>query len=132
MRRLFGFVGVVGAVAGAIAWQACTSPAAPGGILLTGYWGSDQGRLTAMQVSTQFTGACGSGNTSEPILLDKHGRFDMVGLYGENGKAQSGARFTGAVSEKKMTLRVMLADSSEAYGPMTLNLGQQPALASCH
>lgn len=130
MRKL-GLVVVLGAVAG-VAWQACKSPAAPGGILLTGSWGSEQGRFTATQVSTQFNGACGAGNTREPILLDKKGRFDMVGVYGASGGAQSAARFKGSVAEKKMTLRVMLADSSQAVAPVTLNLGQQPALASCH
>ena len=132
MRTLFRFVGVVGAVAGAIAWQACKSPAAPGGVLLTGYWGSAQGRLTATEASTQFTGACGGGGTSEPLLLDKHGRFNVVGLYGANGAAQSTARFKGSVASQKMMLRVMLGDSIQVVDPIELSLGQQPALASCH
>ena len=132
MSRLFGLFGIIGAMAGAIAWQACKSPTVPNGILLTGYWGSADGRLTATEVSTQFSGACGGGGTSEPILLDKHGRFNMVGLYGVSGGAQSAARFKGSVAAKKMVLRVMLADSSQAVAPIELNLGQQPALASCH
>ena len=132
MRRLFGLFGIVGAVAGAIAWQACKSPTVPDGILLTGSWGSDEGRFVATHASTQFSGACGSGNTNAPILLDKHGRFDMVGVYGASGTAQGTARFTGAVATQRLTLRVQMADSSRAFGPYTLNLGQQPALASCH
>ncbi len=130
MRKL-GLVVLLGAVAGA-AWQACKSPAAPGGILLMGSWGSEQGRLTATQVSTQFNGACGAGNTSEPILLDKKGRFNLVGVYGASGGAQSAARFKGSVGSEKIMLRVLLSDSSEAVAPVELHLGQQPALASCH
>jgi hypothetical protein len=38
----------------------------------------------------------------------------------------------GAVGEKTVTLRVMMADSSQALGPIMLHLGQQPALATCH
>jgi hypothetical protein len=101
-------------------------------VLLTGSWGSAQGRLSANEVSTQFTGACGSGSTNEPIMLDKHGRFDMLGRYGANGSVPTDARFKGAVSDRKLSLRVKLADSSDAVAPITLDLGQQPALATCH
>jgi hypothetical protein len=130
MRKKFGLVVLLGATAAGL-WAACTKPTAPGGILLTGLWGSDQSRLTATQVSTQFSGACGSGNTNEPIMLDKHGRFDMVGVYSANGTLSSPARFKGSISSKKLTLRVMRADSSHALGPIELDLGQQPALATC-
>ena len=131
MQRQLGWIALAGAAAAAI-WGACQSPIAPGGVLLTGTWGSPEGRFNATQVSTQFTGACGAGNTNEPIMLDKKGRFDLEGLYGVNGGAQSAARFKGSVGSKIVTLRVMLADSTEAVAPIVLHLGQQPALASCH
>jgi hypothetical protein len=100
--------------------------------MLTGQWGSEQGRFTATQASTAFNGACGSGSTIEPIMLDKKGRFDLTGLYGAAGTAQSTARFRGTVGSKTLTLRVMRSDSTEAVAPIVLNLGQQPALATCH
>ncbi|HET9862094.1 MAG TPA: hypothetical protein VFP37_01520 [Steroidobacteraceae bacterium] len=131
MQRHLGWIVLAGAL-GATVWGACETPTATGGILLTGQWGSDRGRLTATQVSTTFTGACGSGSTTEPIMLDKKGRFDMQGLYGATGAAQSSARFRGTVGSKTLTLRVMRADSTEAMAPIVLNLGQQPALATCH
>ncbi|HMG18296.1 MAG TPA: hypothetical protein VK573_06190 [Gemmatimonadales bacterium] len=131
MQRHLGWMALAGAVMATV-WSACQSPNAPGGILLTGVWGSDQGRFSATQVSTQFTGACGSGNSNEPIMLDKKGKFDLVGLYGTNGSPKSAARFKGSVGSKVLTLRVMMADSSEALAPIVLNLGQQPALATCH
>ena len=133
MRKV-GWFGVAMGLATGVAgvWSACKSPVAAGGVMLTGRWGSPQGRLTANEVSTQFTGACGSGNTSEPIMLDKHGRLDMVGRYSVTGSVSSDARFKGVVSDKKLTLRVKLADSSDAVAPITLDLGQQPALATCH
>jgi hypothetical protein len=112
-------------------YSACQSPVAAGGIMLTGQWGSEQGRFTATQVSTAFNGACGSGSTLEPIMLDKKGRFDLTGLYGAAGTAQSEVRFRGSVGSKTLTLRVQRADSSEAVPPIVLNLGQQPTLASC-
>jgi hypothetical protein len=111
---------------------ACQSTTAPDGVLLMGSWGSDQGRLTATQVTTVWSGSCGSGTASKPIMLDKHGHFDIVGIYGAAGTAQQSARFTGTVSEKKLQLKVLRADSSVAFGPIMLDLGQQPALATCH
>jgi hypothetical protein len=133
MRRVEWFGVAMGLAAGvAGVWTACKSPVAAGGVLLTGRWGSPQGRLTATEVSTQFNGACGSGTTNQPIMLDRHGRFDLLGRYGVSGSPSTDARFKGAVSDKRITLRVKLADSSEAVAPVTLDLGQQPALATCH
>ena len=131
MRRHLGWMIVAGAVA-ATAWGACQSPTATGGVLLTGQWGSQQGRLTATQVTTTFNGACGSGSANEPIMLDKKGRFDIVGQYGAAGTAQGAARFRGAVGTKTLTLRVLKSDSTEAVPTIVLDLGQQPALATCH
>lgn len=133
MRKVGWFGVAMGlAAGGAGAWGACKSPVAGGGVLLTGSWGSPQGRLSANEVSAQFTGACGSGSTNEPIMLDKHGRFDMVGRYSVTGSVSTDARFRGAVSDRKLSLHVKLADSTDAVAPITLDLGQQPALATCH
>ena len=54
--KTLGLLGLVALAAGA----ACNSPTAPGGILLMGSWGSEQGHLTATKVSTQFVGSCGT------------------------------------------------------------------------
>ena len=113
-------------------WGACKSPAAVGGIMLTGSWGSTDGKLTATEVNTVFTGACGSGNTNQPIMLDKHGRFDLTGIYGASGSAQTSARFVGATGERTLTLRILAADSTQIAGPFVLQLDQHPAMASCH
>ena len=131
MQRHLGWMILVGALAATV-YSACQSPTATGGVMLTGQWGSEQGRFTATQVSTAFNGACGAGSTTAPIMLDKKGRFDLTGLYGAPGTAQSTARFRGTVGSKTLTLRVLRADSSEAVAPIVLNLGQQPALATCH
>jgi hypothetical protein len=113
-------------------WGACKSPTATGGVLLTGAWGSTDGRLTGTEVNSVFTGPCGSGHTNEPIMQDRHGHFDLSGTYGVSGGISSDARFMGAVGDKTITLRVKMADSSQAVGPVTMHLGQQPTLASCH
>ena len=131
MQRHMGWIVLAGALSATL-WGACQSPTATGGILLTGQWGSEQGRLTATQVSTTFNGACGAGSTTEPIMLDKKGRFDIVGTYGAAGTAQAAARFRGAVGSRTLTLRVLRGDSTDAVAPIVLNLGQQPALATCH
>ena len=133
MRKVGWFGVAMGLAAGvASVWTACKSPVAAGGVLLTGTWGSPQGHFTGTEVSTQFTGPCGSGNTNEPIMLDKHGSFALVGRYGAAGGVFSDARFVGTVSSKKIQLRVKMADSSMAVAPITLDLGQQPTLATCH
>jgi len=131
MQRYLGRIALAGAAAATL-WGACESPTATGGILLTGQWGSAQGRFTATQVTTVFNGACGSGSSNEPLMLDKKGRFDLTGLYGAAGTAQAAARFRGAVSSKTLTLRVLKSDSTEAVPTIVLDLGQQPALATCH
>ena len=131
MHRHLGWMVLVGALTVTV-YSACQSPVAAGGIMLTGQWGSEQGRFTATQVSTAFNGACGSGSTLEPIMLDKKGRFDIVGQYGAAGTAQGPARFRGAVGTKTLTLRVLKSDSTEAVPTIVLDLGQQPALATCH
>jgi len=130
MQRQLGWM-VLACALTATVYSACQSPVAAGGVMLTGQWGSDQGRFTATQASTVFNGACGSGSTTLPIMLDKKGRFDLTGLYGAAGTAQAAARFRGSVGSKTLTLRVLRADSSEAVAPIVLNLGQQPTLASC-
>ena len=131
MQRQLGWFVLAGAVAATV-WGACQSPTATGGVLLTGQWGSERGRFTATQVTTTFNGACGSGSTTEPIMLDKKGRFDIVGLYGAAGTAQGSARFHGTVASKTLTLRVLRSDSTEVVPTIVLNLGQQPPLATCH
>ena len=55
MQRHLGWMVLVGALAATV-YSACQSPVAAGGIMLTGQWGSEQGRFTATQVSTVFDG----------------------------------------------------------------------------
>jgi len=131
MQRQLGWI-VLATAAAATLWGACQAPNAPGGVLLTGTWGSPEGHFSATQVSTQFSGACGSGNTSVPIMLDKKGRFELVGVFGTNGSPKTMARFMGSVGSRVLTLRVMMADSTQALAPVVLNLGQRPTLATCH
>ena len=117
---------------GLVALAACNSPTAPGGILLMGSWGSEQGHLTATKVSTQFVGSCGTGNTIKPIMLDRHGKFNVIGTYGGSPTSYQTARFIGAIGSGTITLRVVGADSAMAVAPIVMRLGQQPALATCH
>src|SRR5947207_12741182 len=114
------------------AGAACNSPTEHGGILLMVSWGSEQGHLTATKDSTQFVGSCGTGNTIKPIMLDRHGKFNVIGTYGGSPTSYQTARFIGAIGSGTITLRVVGADSAMAVAPIVMRLGQQPALATCH
>lgn len=110
---------------------ACNAPQAPGGVLLQGSWGSDQGRLTATQTNVQWSGACGSGTTSEPILLDKHGKFEITGTYRPLGSATSRTvQYQGEPSRGRMTLLVRMSDT-EKVGPLTLSLNDNTPTGAC-
>ena len=128
--QAFGFA-IAFAVGVAGVWGACASPTGAGGVLLTGLWGSTQGRLTATESSVRWLGACNSGGTDEPILLDRNGHFDLQGTFGVNGQPPSEARFSGSVAPKQLTLQVFMADSSKALGPVTLEFGQQSVVGAC-
>jgi hypothetical protein len=132
MTRLeaFGWVLGIAAVTAGI-WGACSSPIAPDGVVLTGSFGSEQGRLTATSVSSQFTGSCGSGNTIKPIMLDRHGNFNLIGTYGRPGTAYQTARFIGKIGSGTVTLRIVMGDSTTAVAPIVMQQGQQPSLAAC-
>jgi hypothetical protein len=123
MKR-FGWVVVLGGL------MACnTTPVAPGGVLVKGTWGSPQGRLAAMDASVQWTGACGTGSASQPILLDRKGRFDLTGTYTPAGSAPQQAQFLGKPDHGVMELTVKLP--SQTIGPMVLELNQQPPMGAC-
>src|SRR2546423_15411937 len=101
---------------GLVALAACNSPTAPGGILLMGSWGSEQGHLTATKVSTQFVGSCGTGNTIKPIMLDRHGKFNVNGTYGGSPTSYQTARFIGAISSGELPLTGSDNDPTIAVG----------------
>lgn len=114
-----------------VALGACNAPQAPGGVLLQGVWGSDQGRLTATQSSVIWSGACGSGTTSTPILLDKHGKFEITGTYRAAGSATTRTvQYQGEPAKGRMTLLVRMSDT-EKVGPLTLNLNDNTPTGAC-
>jgi len=126
MRKLTLAV-LVGAVGAA---GACNAPQAPGGVLLQGMWGSDQGRLTATQSSVTWSGACGSG-TAEPIMLDKHGKFEIAGTYRAAGSATTrNVQYQGEPSKGRLTLLVRMSDT-EKVGPIMLNLNDNTPTGVC-
>jgi hypothetical protein len=110
---------------------ACNAPQAPGGVLLQGVWGSDQGRLTATQSSVTWSGACGSGTTSTPIMLDKHGKFEIAGTYRPAGSTTDRAvQYQGEPSRGRMMLLVRMSDT-ERVGPLLLNLNDNTPTGVC-
>jgi hypothetical protein len=122
--KKYGWMILVSALA------ACSStPVSSDGILLTGMWGSDQGRLTATQTTVRWTGACGSGSTSKPIMLDKHGRFDIEGVY--TAGSSHPARYKGETSPGRVSLTVKQSDTEAMVGPLVLDLNSQATVGAC-
>lgn len=105
-----------------------------------GAWGGEH-------VSLQVTGGgaaaefdCGRAVISQPLKLDRRGRFDVAGTYYEErgGPVRQGARdagrparFAGRVRGGEMRLTVTLTDEKELIGRFVLARGREPSLVKC-
>jgi len=78
-----------------------------------------------------WAGACGSGSTSQPIMLDKKGHFDLAGTYTAAGGSAETARYQGTPSNGRMTLTVKLMGSNTQVGPLLLDLNGQTPTGAC-
>jgi hypothetical protein len=83
---------------------------------------------------------CAHGSIEHPIVLDKKGRFDVLGIYvREHGGPifedepldAHPARYTGRVYRKLMSITVTLTDTMETIGGYTLIYGQSPHVTKC-
>ena len=107
--------------------------------LPTGTWGGQHiiMEVTARSVSIEYD--CAHATIDQPIILDRHGRFNVSGRqFPEHGgpvreESNDGypARFAGQVKGNVMTLTVTNSHTNESIGTFTLTHGQQSRLMKC-
>jgi hypothetical protein len=74
--------------------------------------------------------------TTEPILLDRDGRFDVRGKHIKehggpiraNENSSHAARYTGTVIGQEMTFTVVLIDTGESVGTFKVTHGRKPRI----
>lgn len=115
---------------------ACSAPGTPPSEI-TGLWGGDDAGLVVSDSDTTHVHiGCNSGNVPQRISPDPDGRFDVAGEF-TTGAHPVGpgtvhpARFRGRVTGTRMTLEVVLLDTAEGFGPVTLTLGREPVMGPC-
>ena len=107
--------------------------------LPTGTWGGQHisMEVTARQTSIEYD--CAHATIDLPIILDRHGRFNVRGRqFPEHGgpvreESSEGypARFSGEVKGNSMALRVENSATRELIGNFTVVYGAQPRLFKC-
>lgn len=105
-----------------------------------GKWG---GRHVGMDVTAE--GAlldfdCAHATINQPLKLDGAGNFDVQGRYtkehggpvrSDEDQSGSAARFRGHFAGKTLTITITLDDSTESFGPFTLEHGKYPRIFKC-
>jgi hypothetical protein len=113
--------------------------AAPDGrALATGAWGGEHIVLEVSERGAEAEFDCAHGQVTQPIMLDKHGDFDVAGTFtreqggpmrrDENVTAAP-ARYLGHVDGHIMSLTVTLGKGK--MGSFTLIRGSLPNLTKC-
>jgi hypothetical protein len=104
-----------------------------------GIWGGEhiQIEVTNKEVTVEFD--CAHGTITGPLLTDSEGRFQATGTFqrehggpvrnGETGGAA--AIYSGSVKDKRLTLTVKFANSSEVIGTFKLMHGSDGQLTKC-
>ncbi|HEX9629486.1 MAG TPA: hypothetical protein VF961_05665 [Pyrinomonadaceae bacterium] len=106
--------------------------------LPSGSWGGMHIALEVGASSATFEFDCAHGVVTEPILLDKDGRFDVIGSYVVEGPGPvregkekgSNARYLGTVHDDTITLKVK-PDGSDGID-FSLILGKSGKIHKCY
>jgi hypothetical protein len=117
------------------------SPVAPAGPrVAAGNWGGEHVALAVADDGAHVEFDCASGDISEPMILDRGGRFAVDGVYvqGHPGPVQAGevaekkpARYAGTVDDRTMTLVITLKASNEIVGTFALGYGARSGVRKC-
>jgi hypothetical protein len=123
-----------------LAGLACSNPVGPDDTVAAGMWGGEHVALEVTAGSGRIEYDCAHGEISEPLRLDRDGRFDVTGTHTpehgapvrEDEKLISHpARYVGRVDDRRMTLTVTMTDNSETLGTFALTYGVPGRLMKC-
>ena len=113
--------------------------AAPdGSAVATGAWGGDHIILEVSERGGEAEFDCAHGQVTQPIMLDKHGDFDVAGTFTpehggpvrrDENVPVAPARYSGHFDGNTMSLTVTLG--KEKIGSFTLTRGSLPNLTKC-
>ena len=107
---------------------------------LTGDWGGLHVSLQLTSKSGTAEFDCAHGELNSPVVPDRNGRFDVPGTFIEDhgGPARLGeptgglrVRYSGRVTNGRMTLSVTRTNTDARLGSFTLERGREPALTKC-
>jgi hypothetical protein len=108
--------------------------------LATGIWAGEHISLEVTEQGGKVEYDCAHGTIPRRILLDRRGRFDVVGQHvAEHGgpvrqneqPTSYPVRFTGRVNGRRMELTLRNSVTKELIGNFMLNYGQEPRLMKC-
>jgi hypothetical protein len=108
--------------------------------LAVGTWGGDNAGVIVDDSLAHVHVGCTLGNFARPVAFTERGNFSVTGEY--LLKAYPVARgpmlpaqFTGTVRSNKLTLTIVVNDTTEnktvMLGPVTVTLDQPPQLGPC-
>jgi len=107
--------------------------------LPAGHWGGQHISLEVLAKGGKIEYDCAHATISEPIVLDRDGRFKVSGKHfpERGGPSRQGepagfpVTFSGEVKGKTMTLTARNSASDEEIGTFTLTHAAQPKLFKC-
>ena len=106
--------------------------------IASGAWGGEHIVLEVSERGAEAEFDCAHGQVTQPIMLDKHGDFDVAGTFTpehggpvrrEENVTAAPARYSGHVDGHTMSLTVTLGQ--EKVGSFTLIRGALPNLTKC-
>ncbi len=118
--------------------QADTCAAANHKMVTKGTWGGDHIAMDVSEKGAELEFDCAHGQITQPIKVDKHGRFKISGTFSpEHGgpvrrdetPESAPVSYSGHVKGDTMTLTITRGE--EKLGDYTLTHGRQPRLMKC-
>src|SRR5690348_13934971 len=106
--------------------------------LQTKHWGAPNIRFVLGDDSAFFDTGCAHGMTKDPVQVNKHGEFNVVGLYFVDGPGPIPeppqahlAHYMGSVQHGTMNLTIFQDQTGEMVGPFILTAGRSGPIFKC-
>ena len=118
-----------------VALLACRDATAP---IAEGSWGGREASLELTGSGGSLSYACGSGTIDSGWTITRDGRLTGTGehFFGggpvpPGGRPPHPARYTGRLTEDRLSLTVTLTDLHEVLGPFAMVRGGPPVAERC-